>query len=251
MSGGPHMATRYHLAAKELRGALSTYAKRFGLLELPLGGPSAPSLTTLRRYRKEVAPSFEFSLILPPALATPRPGPELDEALASSQAAINALGARCVVLRTSLEVTPSTLWRERVGNLLERLQRDVTTVAWEAAGLWEAEDVHAQAARWKVVPVVDPLHQPIPKGPMAYLRMRALGEVRSFGPTVLERVAEAIGDRRDAYIVFETPKALEEAKTLRRIVAARGRTLSAEADARVVRPKVVSPKIRVPDDEQE
>ncbi len=245
------MATRYHLGAKELRGALSTYAKRFGMLEVPLGIPAAPSLATLRKYRKDVPPTFEFSLILPPAFSTPRPGPDLDAALASVTDAINALGARCVVLRTSLEVTPSQLWRTRVGALIDRLPRDVTNVAWEPSGLWEAEDVAAQAEAWKVVPIVDAAQQDVPRGPIAYLRMRALGETRNFGPTVLERVVEAIGDRRDAYIVFETNKALDEAKALRRIVAARGRGLSASADARVVRPRVHSAGIRVPDDEQE
>lgn len=246
------MATRYHLGAKELRGALSTYAKRFGLLEVPLGIKAAPSLATLRKYRKDVPPTFEFSLVLPPTLSTPRPGPALDEALAGVTEAINALGARCVVLRTSLDVTPSKLWRTRVGALIERLPRDVTNVAWEPSGLWEAEDVAQQAEEWKVVPVVDPAQQDIPRGPIAYLRMRALGETRGFGPTVLERVVHAIGDRRDAYVVFETNKALDEAKALRRIAASRGRGLSASADARVVRPRVASPRsIRVPDDEQE
>lgn len=248
----PRMATRFHLGAKELRGALSTYAKRFGLLEIPLGTSTAPSLATLRKYRKEVPPTFEFSLILPPVLSTPRPGPALDAALASATEAINALGARCVVLRTSLEVTPSQLWRSRVGALIERLPRDVTTVAWEPSGLWEAEDVAAQAEAWKVVPVVDAIQDGVPRGSVAYLRLRALGEIRNFGPTVLERVVAAIGDRRDAYIVFETAKALDEAKALRRIASARGKGLSPQADARVVRPKVASPRaIRVPDDEQE
>jgi len=246
------MATRYHLGAKELRGALSTYAKRFGLLELQLGTSSAPSMATLRKYRKEVPPTFEFSLILPPALSTPRPSAALDAAVVSATEAINALGARCVVLKTSLDVTPSQLWRSRVGALIERLPRDVTTVAWEPSGLWEAEDVAEQAEAWKVVPVVDGIQQEVPRGPVAYLRLRALGEIRNFGPTVLERVVNSIGDRRDAYVVFETAKALDEAKTLRRIAAQRGRGLSAHADARVVRPKVASPRsIRVQDDEQE
>lgn len=246
------MATRFHLGAKELRGALSTYAKRFGLLEIPLGVNATPSLATLRKYRKEVPPTFEFSLVLPPSLSTPRPGPQLDAALASAIESINALGARCVVLRTSLDVTPSQLWRTRVAALVEKLPRDVTTVAWEPSGLWEAEDVANQAEAWKVVPVVDGAQQDVPRGSVAYLRLRALGETRSFGPSVLERVVASIGDRRDAYIVFETPKALDEAKALRRIAAARGRGLSAQADARVVRPRGAAPRaIRVQDDEQE
>lgn len=245
------MATRFHLGAKELRGALSTYAKRFGLLEIPLGVSATPSLATLRRYRKEVPPTFEFSLILPPALSTPRPGRDLDAALESSKEAINALGARCVVLRTPLDVTPSTLWRSRLSALIEKLPRDVTNVAWEPSGLWEHEDVVEQAEAWKIVPVIDGVQQDVPRGSIAYLRLRALGETRSFGPSVLERVVASIGDRRDAYVVFESNKALDEAKTLRRIAAARGRGMAAQADARVVRPRVMTPRIRVQDDEQE
>lgn len=248
------MATRYHLAAKELRGALRTYAKHFGLLEVPLSDARgrALSLATLRRYRREVAPSFEFSVVLPPAMATPRPGPALDDAIVEAHAAIHALGARCVLLRTSREVTPSPLWRNRIAEVLERLERDVTAVAWEPSGLWEYNDICAQAAEWGVVPVVDPLQeQAIPKGPVAYVRLRALGETRGFGAAALERLVNDIGDRRDAYVVLEATKALDEAKTLRRLVAARGRGLAAEADARVLRPRVAPRPIRIADDEQE
>ena len=46
--------------------------------------------------------------------------------------------------------------------------------------------------------------RPFPAGPVAYVRLRALGETRSYGPSALEKVVRAIGPRRDAYVVFET-----------------------------------------------
>jgi len=57
-----------------------------------------------------------------------------------------------------------------------------------------------------------------PAGPVAYLRMRALGETRAFGPIALERIVQAVGTRRDVYAVVETDSALVEAKRLRQII---------------------------------
>ena len=59
------------------------------------------------------------------------------------------------------------------------------------------------------------------KGPVFYGRLRALGETRSFGTAALERVVEAIGVRRDAYVVIETQSALAECKRLRQLAQVR------------------------------
>ena len=60
----------------------------------------------------------------------------------------------------------------------------------------------------------------MPPGPLAYLRMRALGETRAFGPIALERIVRAVGQRRDVFAVLETDTALKETKRLRGLVNA-------------------------------
>ena len=49
------MATRFHIGAKELRGNIETYAKRFDLLEVAMheaGDKRASPPTTMRKWRQ-------------------------------------------------------------------------------------------------------------------------------------------------------------------------------------------------------
>jgi uncharacterized protein YecE (DUF72 family) len=244
------MATRYHVGAKELQGKLSAYAKRFDFLEVRLPAAGAPSSTptkpaTLRGWRRQVPPSFDFCVVLGPAVSRLKPGAALDAELETGLAAVNALEARCLMIATPTEVTPSPLSRERLAKLVARLPRDATQIVWEPHGLWEHDDAASLARKLGVVLAVDAARDPVPPGPVAYVRLRALGETRSFSSAALERVVDAIGPRREAWVVIETPTALAECKRLRR--AAQGGAKRAAA-----RPFRASPQqLRARDDEQE
>jgi len=251
------MTSRWHIGAKELRGAIAAYAKRFNLLELRVtlgttAQPDAPGFTpplaTLRRWRKSVPPPFDFSVVAGPALSRVKASEAGDRELEAARAAIDALQARCFVLRTSPDVTPAAVWRDRIAKIIDRVPHDVTHFVWEPSGVWEVEDAAAQARSWGVLLAVDPARDPVPPGPVAYLRMRALGETRSFSPMALERIVTAVGARRDVFAVIETDSALAEAKRLRQLV----KTVRAKGPigggARLVRPRG---SIVVRDDEQE
>jgi uncharacterized protein YecE (DUF72 family) len=258
------MTNRWHIGAKQLRGAIAPYAKRFDLLEVRAAPPPdasassrakgeraadgvSPNLATLRRWRKSVPPHFHFSVVAGAHLSKMKASDESERELEAARLAIDALQARCFVLRTPPEVTPSALWRERIGKLVDRVPHDVTHFVWEPSGVWEAADAAAQARTWGVVLAVDPLRELVPSGPVAYLRFRALGETHSFGPAALERAIAAVGARRETFAVLESDSALVEAKRLRQLV----RRSPAEATGgagRLVRPRR---SIVVSDDEQE
>src|SRR5262249_39810235 len=103
------------------------------------------------------------------------------------------------------------------------------------------------AKKWGVVLAVDAAREPVPAGPVAYIRLRSLGEARSFGSTALERVVRAVGARRDAYVVLESSTALAECKRLRRL--AQSVRAPKGSGGRVVRPRTTTMRVR--DDEQE
>ena len=241
------MSTRFHIGAKDLQGNIAAYAKRFGLLEVR-SDKKAPSVAALRKWRKAVPPHFEFTVLAGPTLARLQPSTALDEELARAMEAIDALQARFFLLQTPADVTPSILWRERMAKLLDRLPRDATHIGWEPGGVWETDDAAVAAKKWGIVLVVDASREPVPAGPVAYIRLRALGETRSFGPSALGRIVEKIGTRRDAYVVLETPSALAECKQLRQL-AARPAGRFEGGMGRVVRPRGLTVKVR--DDEQE
>lgn len=243
------MSTRYHVGAKALTSTLEAYSKRFDLLEVRLG-PDAPSEATLRRYRRAVAPHFEFVVVAPPALAGLRPSKERDAAVEETKRAILALQARTLLISTPTEVTPAANWRQRLKDVLEQLPRDATQVAWEPHGLWEVEEATRLAKRLGIILVVDPARDPVPGGPIAYVRLPALGAARSYSEAVLDKVVHNIGDRREAFVVLETPTALKECKTLRRLSQFTTKKRNgAGGGALVLKPR--TPILRVRDDEQE
>lgn len=216
------MPTRVHIGSKELRGELAAYGKRFDLLEVHGTDAAnlrlAPSTTTLRRWRRAVPPQFEFAVVAGPNLAKLKPSESFETELEAMLSTSKVLESRLFVIPTPAEVTPSKLWRDRFAALLDRVPRDVSTIVWEPSGLWELEDAAVQAKKWGVVLSVDPARDIVPVGPVAYARLRSLGGTRAYSTAALEKVARAIGDRRDAYVIIETQGALKEAKTLRRLI---------------------------------
>ncbi len=184
------MSTRWHIGAKNLRGAIAAYAKRFDLLEVRVSqsapgerteGAPGPSLATLRRWRKSVPPHFDFTVVAGPHLSKVKTSDAAEQEFEAARAAIDALQARCFVLRTPPDVTPTSLWRDRIAKIVSRLPHDVTHFVWEPSGVWEVADAAAQAREWGIVLALDPAREIVPPGPVAYLRLRAMGETQSFG----------------------------------------------------------------------
>src|ERR1700722_6889185 len=256
MGAPDSMSTRWHIGAKHLRGAIAAYAKRFDLLEVRVSqsaaGESAeaspgPSLTTLRRWRKSGPPRFDFSVVAGPHLSRVKASDAGEQEFEAARAAIDALQARCFVLRTPPDVTPTALWRDRISKIVARLPHDVTHFVWEPSGVWEIADAAAQAREWGIVLALDPAREAVPPGPGAYLRLRALGETQAFGPVALERIVRAVGPRREVFAIIETDTAISEAKRLRQL-ARKGRPEAVGGATRLVRPRG---DILVRDDEQE
>jgi uncharacterized protein YecE (DUF72 family) len=264
------MTTRWNIGAKQLRGAIASYAKRFDLLEVRIAVPTvaagarsggsggqvkgkppedaSPNLATLRRWRKSVPPHFNFAVVAGPHLSRVRQTEDAERELEAARSAIDALQARCFVLRTPPEVTPTALWRERIAKVVARVPHDVTHFVWEPSGVWEISDAASQAQVWGAVLAVDPLREAVPAGSVAYLRLRALGETQAFGAAALERMIVAVGPRREVFVVLESDSALTEAKGLRELVR-RSPSESAGGAGRLVRPR--GRGIVVSDDEQE
>ncbi len=246
------MATRLHIGAKDLRGEVAAYAKRFDLLEVrgvdAASLKQAPTDATLRRWRKAVPPQFEFAVVAGPSVAKLKASDAFEAELAAMLKSVTLLEVRVIVIATSPDVTPSKLWRDRLAKLIDRLPRDASSVVWEPSGLWEIEDAAEQANKWGIVVGVDPARDAMPAGPVAYGRLRAAGGTRAFSTAALHKIADTIGERRDAYVVFETTNALKEGKILRALVR-QAKTGTRGGLGRLIRPK--GAPLSVSDDEQE
>lgn len=238
--------SRPHLGLSTLTGSLERYADRFDLLELRLGETALPKPATLRNWRKKVSPSFVFSVVLPRVVGELKPSRELDEALEQSLEVARALEARCIVLVTPPSVTPTELNKKRLEALVARIPHDAVTLAWEPRGVWEVEQAAILAKKLDIVVVVDPEHDPAPAGPVAYLRLRGLGESTRLGPAALEKVANALRERRDSYVVIEADAPVKVAEGIRARLARKPSRLGG-AGAVVRAPRAI---LRADDEEQ-
>jgi uncharacterized protein YecE (DUF72 family) len=186
-----------------LLGDIQRYKKRFDMVELRPVDSSLPRIATLRGWRKNVPPGFVFSVVLPRAVGEVVEGRELDEALQTSLEAATAVEARCLVLATTPAVRPTAQNRKKLLALFARLPQEGVVIAWEPSGIWEREDVIALARAGGVIPVLDAAREPIPPGPIAYTRLRALGKGSALGAAAIQRVADHLRGRREAFVIVE------------------------------------------------
>lgn len=195
-------------------GKIERYAARFDLAELRPVDASLPAASTLRAWRKAVPPGFVFSVVLPRVVGELRPSPALDDALAKSLEVARHVEARCIVLATPPAVTPTELNKKRLAALVAKLPHDAVTLVWQPSGVWES-DAAAQIARTLgLVVSVDAVYDDPPEGPVAYVRLRGLGESTRLGAGSIARVAATLADRREAFVVVETGSPAGVAKLL-------------------------------------
>jgi uncharacterized protein YecE (DUF72 family) len=212
---------RPHVGLPLLEGSLERYAEKYDLVELRPVDASLPKSATLRAWRRKVPPSFVFSVVFPRAVSELKPSPQLDEALEHALDVAREVEARCLVLATPPSVTPTDLNRKRLKALVERIPHDAVSLAWEPRGLWETEEALALAQDLDLVLVVDAAREAAPKGPIAYFRLRGLGESTRLSPAAIDKVAGELLARREAYVVIESASPASVAQALRKKVGRR------------------------------
>lgn len=234
--------TTVHVGLPSLRGSLARYAERFDLLEVRPVDTPLPKPAKTRAWRKEVPPAFVFSVVLPSIVSSLRQTPEADAALATTLEHAAALEARCLVLVTQPDVTPTALNKRRLAALVERLPRDVVTVAWEPRGLWSTEETGALGRELDLAIVSDVTRDAPARGPVLYTRLRGIGAGARSSAAGLERARLAFSGRRGVYAVVECDGAARVAKALREPLA---------PAARVAAGSVVRPAARLSAEDEE
>jgi hypothetical protein len=140
-----------------------------------------------------------------------QPTPQNDQAWNAFEQCVEALGAKRVVLRTPISITPGALGRRRIRAFVDK-HRDCGFV-WEPQGLWTPSEAAGFA---KDVPLTL-LHPAFEGGrPIddvdddAWLRVDPVGRHAKLGGAQLDALADRLDalDGRGAVIVFSGPHAL-------------------------------------------
>lgn len=130
-----------------------------------------------------------------------------------------AVEALALVLVTPARLTPSRPNRDAFAGFLEAARGGDTPVIWEPHGPWEIEQAADFAAAHGLVLAVDPLRDEAPAGPLAYFRLGPFSSMGSrLGVYDLERLADAAASFERTMCVFDTPRALDDARNLSRLI---------------------------------
>jgi len=235
---------RVYAGTRAKQGGIERYARKFNLLEVRTDTPDAPSLRTLRRWRTSAPPTFAFSVVLPPVIAGLRPSDASEQALEANLEVARVLEAPVLVIQNPMSVTPTAANRARLVKLVERLPHDVVKLAWEPPGLWEEDVARAFALEHDLVLVGDATRDALAPGPVAYTRLRGLGDARRLSAARADRLVASLRPFREVFAVIETDAPAAVAKLIR--------TAAAKAnDPRAPRVRHVQYPIRAEDEEQE
>ena len=193
--------TIYHTGCAGFVKPRERYTARLDYVEFDLRAPT-PSPKVLATWKKHRPENFTYGVVAPASLYGDASWPLRDPAKVRSELDrlcnnIDALGARVVVLRTPMAVSPGSVALGRLTPVLERLVKVAPVVVWEPSGLWEREAAVAYAQKLGVVVACDPLHDEVAE-PIAYARMRGLGVDRRYHVGRLEAlgftgVAQGVG----------------------------------------------------------
>jgi uncharacterized protein YecE (DUF72 family) len=220
----------YPVGRKQVHGSVD-------LVEIVESRQLPPSRSTARKWRRAAPGTVRFAAQLsrflfdplPPDSPAPaggaserygdfRPTEENRALWERCREFADGLDAEALVLITPAEVTPASPALERMLELLGTVERGGIPLVWEPHGPWEHERAAGIAEQHGLVLAVDPLRDAPPPGELAYLR---LGPFAAMGSRVgvydLERIAAAAAGFERAICVFETPRALDDARNLKRL----------------------------------
>lgn len=235
---------KLHVGLPHLEGSISEYAQKHDMVELGFDTGAPPKPSTLRSWRRDVGPSFAISLRLPRICSTLPMSKEMDRALEESIAAATALEARAIVLVTTAEVRPTQPTIEKLRSLTSRLPRPSVLLCWEPRGIWERREIIATARDLDLLPVFDAQNDPLPPGPVAYTRLRALGGAQKVSQRAVEKLAKELQSKREAWIVVEHAASAKRVRS--ELLHALARTMPSQPPP--ARP--VPGKLRAEDEEQ-
>ena len=133
-----------------------------------------------------------------------------------------ALDASALVIVTPPAVTPSSANVTAMAKFFDSVVRGGLSLVWEAHGPWEPEQIVQFSQAHQLVPAVDPLRDAVPDFDLAYFRFGAFAATGSrMGMYELEQIAAAALDcsAERVFCVFDTHRALDDARNLKKVIA--------------------------------
>jgi uncharacterized protein YecE (DUF72 family) len=199
------------------------YFKEYMFVEIQETHVAAPGMATVRRWKREAPPGFEFTLLAPREIGQEgfRPGKVVEAAMKALGEFKRELDATSAIFVTPADFSASRANRAAVKEFLASVKKKYKRIVWEPPPTWNADDAEALAAEAGAVAARDPLAHGTTKAPFAYYRMAGpAGHKSRYEDPAIERLAELAGaaENTDAVYVFTNVDMFADAKRLKKLL---------------------------------
>lgn len=195
-----------------------------------------PKIKAAKKWREEAPLTHSFSIQVPrflfetPPPNTPLPGKlenygefrTTEENVSLFEKTLEfarGLGSSTLVFLTPPEFTPTKNHRSALKDFLAAVPKEGYSLVWEPHGPWENETAFMLARELGLTLAVDPLRDTPYPGPdnTAYFRLGPFAAMGSrLGIYELEKLIEAGREFERVTCVFQTPRALDDARNMKR-----------------------------------
>jgi uncharacterized protein YecE (DUF72 family) len=213
------------------------YYETFPVIELQKTFYQPPQLTTVKKWREEAPPDFEFTLKAwqlithPPTSPTYRrlkisipedkkdnygffrPTHEVFSAWKKIDQICQVLRVKIVVFQCPASFTPTREYRENLREFLGGVEKRDYTLVWEPRGPWREEDVTALCEELNLIHCVDPFKNRPLYGKIRYFRLHGRTGYRyRYTKEDLDQLKNMYSPDCSFYFMFNNVYMLEDAQ---------------------------------------
>lgn len=182
---------------------------------------AVPGMGSLRRWRKEAPPGFEFALLGPREIGQEgfRVGKIVETALKTIEGVAKELNATTAVFVAPADFASNKNNKAAVREFLTMARGHFQRIVWEAPSTWNANDAEAIAKDAGVIAARDPLTQGLSRADHAYYRLPGpAGHKSRYEDPAIEKLAELASEAKhsEVHYVFTNVDMFADAKRLKK-----------------------------------
>ncbi|GAB4053966.1 DUF72 domain-containing protein [Spirosoma litoris] len=221
------MNSNVHIGTCGLGGSKAAYAKLFSCVEIQQSFYQPPHLATLKRWRAEVPPDFEFTLKAWQLITHPAKSPTykrlkrnlseteraeagyfkptaiVDEAWQYTLACAQALEAKTVLFQCPASFTQTAEHIHNLVHFFSRIERKELNCGWEPRGTWDKQLVHDLCEDLDLWHVVDPFSSTTVTPDHCYFRLHGRQGWRyQYESSELAELIELLPADKPSYVFF-------------------------------------------------
>ena len=201
------------------------YFKEYLFVEVQETHLAVPGPGTVRRWRREAPPGFEFALLGPREIGQEgfRDGKVIETALKTLGEVAKELAAKTAVFLAPADFPNSRANRAALRDFLKNVKKQFETIVFEPGPAWNPEEADELAEETQTLAARDPLQHGLSKRKSAYYRLPGpAGHKSRYEDPAIERLAEIAlkGGEQDSTYVFTNVDMFADAKRFKRAAGA-------------------------------